>query len=378
MFSGPECRKVILNFLLDVVTLSGTRNTNTDWENNMKLLKKLSETAGIPGREDAIRDIIRGELKSKATSIKTDAMGNIIVYRKGSGKGSRRRVMLAGHMDEIGFVVRSIDEQGFMRIHPLGGFDPKTLITKRVHVHGKETLVGVIGSKPPHIMEPEERAKVPPIDKLFVDVGLPGKKVKKLVSIGDQVTLDVSFSEVGDFVTGKAMDDRIGVYVMIEVMKKMKGQKVDVYGVGTVQEEVGIRGAMTSTFDVEPDIGIALDVTLACDVPGAGSDPITKLGEGCAIKILDSASISNPKLVKKFVEIAKKNKIKHQMEILTRGGTDAGAMQRGRGATPAITISIPCRYVHSVVEMVSMKDVEAAIKLIVKFIQSAHQGKYEL
>ncbi|TET36966.1 MAG: M42 family peptidase [Planctomycetota bacterium] len=344
----------------------------------MKLLKKLSEACGIPGREDAIRKIVSSELKGKVTSMKTDPMGNIIAFKRGSGKGTRKRVMLAGHMDEIGFVVQSIDDKGFIRIHPLGGFDPKTLITKRVMVHGTKSIVGVIGSKPPHIMKPEERGKVPEISQLFVDVGLPGKKVRKTVSVGDQVTLDVAFSPVGDYVTGKAMDDRIGVYIMIEVMKKLRGHKVDVYGVGTVQEEVGIRGAMTSTFDVAPDIGIALDVTLACDIPGANSDPITKLGEGCAIKILDSASISNPKLVKKFVQIAKKNKIKHQMEILPRGGTDAGAMQRGHGAAAAITISIPCRYVHSVVEMISMKDVQAAVNLIVKFIQTAHEGSYEL
>ena len=346
----------------------------------MKLLKKLSETCGVPGKEDAIRDIMRQELKDVTDEMRTDAMGNLFILQKGVGKGKKRRVMLAGHMDEIGFVVKHIDDKGFMRIHPLGGFDPKTLITKRVKVHGTKVLAGVIGSKPPHIMKPEEAKKVPDIEDLFVDCGLDVKKVKKMVCVGDMVTLDSQFTEVGDFVSGKAIDDRVGVYIVIEVMKKLKNKKieVDVFGVGTVQEEVGLRGAITSTFGVEPDIGIALDVTLACDVPDVKDSVITKLGDGVAIKILDGASISNPKLVKKFVSLAKTNKIKYQMELLPKGGTDAAAMQRSFKSVAAATLSVPCRYVHSVVETCSMKDVKAAIDLLVKFIETAHKDSYEL
>jgi endoglucanase len=177
----------------------------------------------------------------------------------------------------------------------------------------------------------------------------------------------------------KALDDRVGVYVMLEAMKKAKNAKADIYAVGSVQEEVGLRGAITSAFDVDPQVGIALDVTLACDVPGAGKhQQITVLGEGTAIKLKDSSSLSNPKLVKKLRDIAKKKKIKHQLEILPRGGTDAGAMQRTRAGVAVCTISIPTRYVHSVVEMAHKDDIKASIDLLAAFLNAAHEGDFRL
>ena len=346
----------------------------------MKLLKELCEAPGVPGCEDAIRKIVIRELKALCTSIKTDMLGNVIGFKRGSGPAkNRRRVMIAAHMDEIGFIVTHVDDNGFLRVDPVGGINPKTIIAQRVWVFGKKKLRGVIGSKPIHIMKEEERKKPATIDEIFIDLGLPGKQVKKLVEPGDPVVLEQSYAEIGDTVCCKALDDRVGVYVMIESLKKAKKAQADIYAVGSVQEEVGLRGAVTSAFDVDPHVGIALDVTLACDVPGAGKhQQITALGEGTAIKLKDSSSLSNPKLVKKLRAIAKKGRIKHQLEILPRGGTDAGAMQRTRGGVAVCTISIPTRYVHSVVEMAHRDDIQASIDLLAAFLNAAHEGDFRL
>jgi endoglucanase len=350
----------------------------------MELLKKLAETPGVPGHEDAIRALTKSELGKVCDSVKTDALGNVIGFRGAKApKGRRatgRKVMVVAHMDEIGFIVSHVEEKsGFLRIHPIGGFDPKTLIAQRVMVHGKRKLCGVIGSKPIHIMTPEDRKKLPELEELHVDLGLPAKTVAANVAIGDMVTLEQSFLDLGECVTVKALDDRVGVYVMLEALRKLRRHQVDIYAVGSVQEEVGLRGATASAFGVAPDIVIALDVTIACDVPGVSDDKkISRLGEGVAIKIMDSSFIASPKLVKKFQEIARRRRIKHQMEILPRGGTDAGGVQRAGGAVAAMTLSIPTRYVHSVVEMAHKKDIQAAISLLTCFLEVAHEGSYEL
>jgi endoglucanase len=346
----------------------------------VKLLQELCEAQGVPGGEEAIRKIVTRELKKCCTSVKTDALGNVIGYKAGKGPAKdRRKVMVAAHMDEIGFLVTHVDENGFLRVDPVGGINPKTIVAQRVWVLGKKKLHGVIGSKPIHILKPEERAKPASIEETFIDLGLPGKEVKKNVEIGDPVVLDQSYVEIGNTVCCKAMDDRLGVYVMIEAVKKAKTSNVDIYAVGSVQEEVGLRGALTSAFNVDPDVGIALDVTLACDVPGAGKhQQITALGEGTAIKIKDSASLSNPKVVRKMRDLAKKKKIKHQMEILPRGGTDAGSIQRSRGGVAVCTISVPTRYVHSVVEMAHKDDIKASVDLLSAFLMSAHEGDFKL
>ena len=350
----------------------------------MELLKQLAETPGVPGHEDAIRALTRSELSKLCDSVKTDALGNVIGFRNGKvprgKKASGRKVMVVAHMDEIGFMVSYVEEKtGFLRIHPIGGFDPKTLIAQRVMVHGKKKLCGVIGSKPIHIMTPEDREKLPKLEDLHVDLGLPAKTVTGNVSIGDMVSLEQSFLDLGECVTAKALDDRVGVYVMLEALRKLRSHQVEVFAVGSVQEEVGLRGATASAFGVAPDIVIALDVTIACDVPGVSDDKkISTLGGGVAIKIMDSSFIASPKLVRKFQQIAKKKRIKHQMEILPRGGTDAGGVQRAGGAVAAITLSIPTRYVHSVVEMAHKKDIRAAIALLAAFLEVAHEGSYEL
>jgi len=345
----------------------------------MELLKKLCEAHGVPGREEAVRELVVSELRGVCDEIRTDALGNVIALKRGSGRGPK--VMLAAHMDEIGFLVSHIDEKtGFLRIDPVGGFDPRVLMAQRVIVHTESgDLIGIIGSKPPHILTEEERKKPIELKDLFIDLGLPADEVKNRVSIGDFVTLQQDFTEVGNLVSCKALDDRVGVYVMIEAVKRAKKHVCDIYAVATTQEEVGVRGARVSSFNVAPDIGVALDVTVASDVPGVGEhEHVTKLGAGVAIKIKDSLSISNPKLVRTMRQIAEQKKIKYQLEILPRGGTDAGAIQMTREGVAAITLSIPTRYLHSVVEAAHKDDIQAAIDLLAAFLEVAHEGDYSL
>lgn len=340
----------------------------------MELLTRLCEESGAPGFEDRIRAIFRKEIEPYVDRFESDGIGNVIAIRDGEGDNPRK-IMLAGHMDEIGFVVTHIDDRGFLRIHPLGGFDPKTLIAKRVRVINaqNEEFIGVIGSKPIHIMSPEERKKLPELKELFVDVGLPAEKVTECIDIGDPVTLHQDCVQIGNRLSGKAMDNRVSIYTLIETLKRVKSRKVAIYAVATAQEEIGIRGATTAAHKIGPDLGVAIDVTLACDLPSAKPDEyISTLGDGVAIKILDSSSISNPKLVRHFRELARKHEIPHQLEILPRGGTDAAGIQRGGDAVSAITLSIPTRYVHSVVEMIDTGDLEATVALLTAFLETAH------
>ncbi len=344
----------------------------------MELLKKLTAASGISGREDDVRSLIISEMKPLVDDLKTDVMGNVIGHKKGK---SKKRLVIAAHMDEIGLMVNHVDDNGFLRVLPIGGIDPRTLMAQRVVVHGKKELNGVIGSKPIHVLTEDEKKKALKVEDYFVDVGLPGDKVKKLVSLGDTITWHRDFTEVGDCYTSKAFDDRVGVFVMIEALRKIAGKDlpVETYAVATVQEEVGVRGATTSAIGLDPDIGIAVDITLAVDVPGtAEHQQITRLGEGAAIKIMDGLSISNPKLVEHMKAIAKKKKIKYQMEILPRGGTDAGALQRGGGRAAVITISIPTRYGHSSVETIHKKDVQNCIDLTAAYILEAGKETYIL
>lgn len=343
----------------------------------MELLKRLSEASGIPGREEEIREVIKAELESIVDEIRIDKLGNIICLKRGKPDNAKK-VLIGAHMDEIGFLVNHINDKGFLKITPAGGLDPRTLIAQRVFVHGKEKLRGVIGIKPIHILTEEEKKKAPEIKELFIDLGMEKDEVLKYVRIGDPVSLDRELCEIGNCFTGKAFDDRIGVYVMIKTLKNLKDHNVDIYAVATVQEEVGLRGASVSGFDIRPDVAIALDVTLACDVPGIkGDEYISELGKGVALKIMDSASISNPKLVEFFRKLAKRNGIKHQLEILPRGGTDAGAFQRSGTGVPVITLSIPTRYVHSVVETVHKEDVKNCIDLLTSFLEVAHKANFE-
>jgi len=300
---------------------------------DIPLLSKICETPGAPGFEKRIRDLILSELKKGklADEVRVDAMGNVIALKK--GKSSEKRAMAAAHMDEIGFIVTHIDEAGFVRFNTLGGFDPKTLSSQRVIVHGKKDLIGVMGSKPIHIMAPEERNKPAKLDDYFIDLGLPVKEVKKLVEVGDSVTRERSLIEMGDCVNVKSLDNRVSVYVLLETLRGLKKSRkkpdYDFYAVFTVQEEVGLRGAHVSSLEIKPDFGFGLDTTIAYDTPGAKpQERVTQLGEGAGIKIMDSSTICDYRMVQFLKDVAGKKKISWQPEILKAGGTDTAGLQR--------------------------------------------------
>ena len=348
----------------------------------MKLLQELCECCGVPGREGRLRQVVRRELKSVADEMRVDALGNLIAVKRATRSKGAKKLMIAAHMDEIGFVVSHIDAKGLLRLVPLGGHDPRNMVAQRVTVCGvKKDLSGLLypGIKPTHIQTDEDRRKSLQVSDFFVDLYMPVAKVKREVEIGAMVTLQRDFQEIGDGVNGKAMDDRIAVYVMIKAMQKAKSFGFDTYGVATVQEEVGLRGAGVSAFGVGPDVGVALDVTIAADIPGIPEhEQVTRLGDGVAIKLMDSSSISHPGMVAQMKELAKRKKIKHQMEILPRGGTDAGAMQRVHAGLPVVTLSVPTRYVHTSIELADKKDIQGAINLLATFIEEGHRADLKL
>ncbi|MDA0745840.1 MAG: M42 family metallopeptidase [bacterium] len=346
----------------------------------MELLKELCECSGIPGREARLREIVRRELEPLADEMRVDALGNLIVRKK--GKKGAKKLMIAAHMDEIGFLVSYIEDDGRLRLVPLGGHDPRNMVSQRVTVCGKKRdFPGLLypGIKPPHIQTDEERKQALKVSDFCVDLYLPAKEVKKEVEIGSMVTLYREFQEIGRGVSCKAMDDRLSVYVMIRAMQAAKSFGFDTYAVATTQEEVGLRGATVSAFGVEPDVGVALDVTLAADIPGVPAhEQVTRLGEGAAIKLMDTSSISHPGLVAHMKKLAEKRKIQYQMEILPRGGTDAGAMQRIRAGVPVVTLSIPTRYVHTSIELADKQDIEATVRLLTAFVEDGHRADLAL
>jgi tetrahedral aminopeptidase len=234
------------------------------------------------------------------------------------------------------------------------------------------------GSKPTHLLNPDELNKPLKLEELFVDLGLPGDQVKAQVELGDMVTMDRTLENVGEMVVSKSLDNRLAVFVMLEALRALDGKThCDIAAVATAQEEVGLRGAGPAAYALDPQIGIAIDLTLACDFPGMPeAEQITRLGQGCAIKIMDSSLLCHPKLVRHFRDLAEREKIPHQLEILPRGGTDAGGIQRVRGGIPSFTLSVPSRYVHTVNEMAHKADIEAAIKLLALFLREAHTRDY--
>lgn len=332
---------------------------------NTSLLKEICEIAGAPGFEQRIRELVIREITPLVDEVSINNMGNVYAIKRGK---SDKRVMIGAHMDEIGFIVNHIDEKGFVRFHPLGGFDPKTLTSQRVIIHGKEDLMGVMGSKPIHVMSPEERTKGAKITDYFIDLGMPKEEVEKMVTIGDPITRYSELMELGNCVNCKSIDNRVSVFILIEALRELKNQEVpfDIYGVFTVQEEVGIRGANVSALDIQPDFGFGLDTTIAYDVPGAKPEEmVTKLGEGTAIKIMDSSTICDYRMVKYMKSIADKHSIKWQPEILPAGGTDTSGIQRmNAGGAISGAISIPTRHIHQVIEMADKSDIRASINLL--------------
>ena len=332
---------------------------------NVNLLSEICETAGAPGFENRIRKVVLREIESLVDEFSIDNLGNVTAIKK--GKDSSKKVMLGAHMDEIGFIVTHIDDNGFVRFHTLGGFDPKTLTAQRVIVHGKKDLMGVMGSKPIHVMTPEERNKVPKTTDYFIDMGMNKEEVEKYVEVGNPITRERKLIEMGDCVNCKSIDNRVSVYILIEVLKQLQSVPYDVYAVFTVQEEVGLRGANVSALNINPDFGFGIDTTIAFDVPGASAhEKVTELGKGTAIKIMDSQTICDHRMVSFMKKTADKNNITWQPEILTAGGTDTAGIQRMTpGGSIAGAVSIPTRHIHQSIEMANKSDIKGSIDILV-------------
>lgn len=346
---------------------------------NLDLLKELSESSGAPGFEGKIREIVKREIKAYVDSIQIDGMGNLIAIKKGTAKKNKLKLMAAAHMDEIGFMVQHIDDQGFVRFAPLGGFDPKTLSSQRVLIHGKEDVIGVMGGKAAHLMSAEERKVNPQLKDYYIDTGLEKKALEKLIAVGDSITRKRDFVEMGSCVNGKSLDNRMLVFVLIETLKRLKKIPHDFYAVFTVQEEVGIRGAKVAVHAVQPDIGICLDVTIANDVPGAaGHEQINQLGKGTSIDMMNGTVIADRRLVNYLTDLAKKKKIPHQHDVMEAGGTDGWAMQM-MTEKGCITggISVPLRNMHQEVEMCHETDINATLDLLQLAVENLDKGDWK-
>jgi len=319
---------------------------------DVALLSKICKVPGAPGFEDKVRALVLRQIDGLVDSVRVDSMGNVIAKKNGTGD---KKVMCAAHMDEISFIVTHIDEDGFVRFHVLGGFDPKTLTAQRVIIHGKKDIVGVMGTKPIHLMKPEERSKMPSTTDFFIDLGMSKEEVLKHIEVGDPITRERELIQMGECVNSKSLDNRVSVYILIEALKALQGREIpyDFYAVFTVQEEVGLRGATTAASQVDPDFAIGLDVTIAFDVPGAQPhEAVSRLGKGAAIKIMDGSVICDPRMTRHMKAVAKTHDIPWQAEVLPAGGTDTAGLQRaGRRGSIAGAISIPCRHIHQVIEL---------------------------
>lgn len=351
----------------------------------MKLLEELTQTPGVPGREHRIRELIRKRCRGLFDQMKVDTMGSLIGIRKarpggvkhqrGGSKAKPPCVMIAAHMDQIGFMVSHVNDAGFLRVQAVGGFDTRNLFARLVTVCTAEgDLPGIMnpGIKPIHIATQEEKNKVPLINELIVDLGLDGDAVKKQVKIGDMVVLQAPLARVGDTVVAQALDNRVACWIAIRAMEKVKKigrHQCEIACVFTVQEEVGLRGAGTAAFGINPDIGIAVDTTLCVDTPGIPQEQhCTRQGHGAALTVMDGSAIANLELLETFESIAIKKKIKHQRSIMSRGGTDSGTIQRSGAGVRTFTLSCPTRYIHTVTESIHLDDLHACRDLLAAYL----------
>ncbi|MDQ3657756.1 MAG: M42 family metallopeptidase [Chloroflexota bacterium] len=341
---------------------------------NLELLRRLTAAPGVAGFERQVRAIVREELAPLIDEVRVDRLGNLIATKRGAGGPT---VLIAAHMDEIGFLVRHVDERGFLRVQPLGSFDPRVLLAQRIIVHTAtgNRVPGVIETivDPLHFGPPND-LKRPDVRDLFVDVGSAVAEIE----IGDMVTLDRDLYATGDRVVSRALDDRLGLYVMIEAVRQMRDHKSTIVAVATAQEEVGSRGAVVAGYEIEPDICIALDLTVANDIPGGSPDQeVTRLGNGPAIKVMDTTQISHPGLVRHLRDIARELDTPVQLEVLNHGGTDASLIQRLRAGVAVVTLSIPARYIHTVNETVAIGDVDRCVTLLARYLEEAHTRRLE-
>ena len=318
------------------------------------LIKKLVETYGPSGDEEQIRKIIKEEIKTEVDNIETDALGNLIAVKKGK---KDKKVMLAAHMDEIGLIANHIDEDGFIRFDRVGGISPYMLLGARVLFNGET----------PGVIDKEgqlDDIKKLDYDKLYIDIGASDKEeAEEKITLGDTASYSREFQDLGTRVTAKSLDDRIGCVTLIETLKEIETPVYDTYFVFTTQEEVGTRGSKVAAYNIEPDLGLAIDVTLTGDMPEAKRMSVS-LGEGPAIKVKDRSVLADPKVKNLLIDLAEENELPYQLEVLKYGGTDAGSMQLTKDGVLAGAVSLPCRYVHSPSEMVDVDDVENSVQLL--------------
>lgn len=341
---------------------------------NIKLLKALCETPGVPGHEERVRALIEKEVKGLFDEVSTDAMGSLHCVRKGKGKNPQK-IMLLCHMDEIGFLVSHISDKGFLYLQTVGGFDPRNLFSRRVLVctdTGDLKAVMNPGGRPVHIASPEDRKKIPQPHEFFIDTGL-GPKAKEVVNVGDMVVMDEPFLEMGDKVVSKALDNRIACWLGIEAARGLGKTKTksEIHVVFTTQEEVGLRGARTASFRVAPDIGIGIDTTLACDTPGVPEqDRTTEQGKGFGLHLRDGSFIADKALAAEFAALAEKKKIPYQRTMLRSGGQDGAAAQQAASGARAVGIVVGTRYIHTVTEMIEKSDLQAARDILVAYLKA--------
>jgi putative aminopeptidase FrvX len=338
----------------------------------IEVLEILSNANGVTGREDDVRNLMKEYLKPYVDEVREDRLGNLIAFKK--GKKDAPTVMIAAHMDEVGLMVKNIKKKGFLQFTKIGGIDDRILLGQKVVVHTDEgPLVGVVGSKPVHIQNEVEKKKVIEADKLFIDIGAKDKEEAENMGaqVGDVVSFDTKFVQLKkDIVLGKAFDDRVGCAVMVETMRRLQNVDCNVYAVGTIQEEVGLRGATIAAFQVEPDIAIALDATIAGDTPGVGEgEAPARMGEGPVLTVADAGLITHPKVLRLLIDSAKENKIPYQLETGIRGATDAARIALSREGVPSGVVSTPSRYIHSPAAILNIDDVEKTVQLVVSTLE---------
>lgn len=338
------------------------------------LLKKLTESSGVSGNEKEVRDLIIAEIRDHVDSFKIDRLGNIIAYKK--GKNNSKRLMITAHMDEVGLLVKEIDEMGLIKFMAVGGIDKRILVSKPVSI-GKDNIPGVIGAKPIHLQKREEWTRALNLDELYIDIGASTKEeASKLVSVGDYVSFDSSYIEFGeDLVKAKALDNRVGCSLLINLIKEIKD--ISFYVVFTVMEEVGLIGAGPAAYEVEPDISLILEGTLCYDIPKLDTHMVpTHLNKGPAISLIDRTTIFDHNLRNQIVNIAKKNNIPYQYRKTSMGGNDSGVIHTAKAGSLTATISVPCRYIHSPASVMSKNDYNNTYKLLKAILSDFEKGEF--
>ena len=340
----------------------------------MDFLKKISNVPGVCGFEHRAQQMVASELEPHAEELWTDRLGNLIALKGATNPpnpSSVKKLIYTAHIDEIGFMVRHIDERGFVRFAAVGGFDPRTLPSQRVTIHGtkdgERTIQGVIAPQPPWLSTDEDRKRVLPLEELFIDTGLTGETVRGQVDVGDIISLSKEFEILNeDVITGRNFDDRVGIYCLVEAFKRIVDSTVDVYAVSAVQEELGTRGIPTAAHAIAADIGVAIDGSLPADIPYAKThQEQCALGGGTGIYMLDNRTLGDPELIRGLVDTCKRHDIAYQREL--GGGTDASIIQRSGLGAKCTTIGAPTRYMHSTVQMCHVDDIEATIQLLTEF-----------